>query len=539
MLHEEVQKIFERDCTHQRPLIFLHPEEDRDYRDEELEALNYRDFETRLFIGAIAIHGRSVWVRTHFTDNAKYTTHLNFVRDYFKAAFATKNYTAANAALADLLTSCFQMDRSEYYTFVCMIASGLSRNGKNTSFQIHDELVSDRSQLTRARLHLCLLMDVIFNKMSVKKFLIDDNGSNIYRLVHCMTKGNKNKNPIIIALFCFALQFCLVFYVVAEISTKRNQYDVKFLPLAVIGTAYSAMIAYPNMVEVGKVYRFYGKIGWLQMTDFIVNQILTVILLLSGFILILSMDSYIEAVLNASALLFIGEIDDQLPSLLGYDKESIVKDYLMTESNRQFVRLLSLSDECSKRLHRNISVGIPFCDFFLTNLPELGSRPGVGRLFQPYEVISAEHSGEGHRILPSNQITEDCLISVVEWKYTTLFPSTTQPRIGYLKLTKLNGEKVEITRKGANDDYVRVSNKLHEVKGTFIITTFQMSNDILRLRLCGSVDVDNFLQAFEYYSLWDISDDVSVFLKNHSSPVCKHQFEYSLSDISDVSKKQL
>ena len=50
----------------------------------------------------------------------------------------------------------------------------------------------------------------------------------------------------------------------------------------------------------------------------------------TGVFVILGQDSFIEAVLNTAALLFIPEIDDSLPSLLGFDEKGMLLDDLLS-----------------------------------------------------------------------------------------------------------------------------------------------------------------------------------------------------------------
>jgi hypothetical protein len=57
--------------------------------------------------------------------------------------------------------------------------------------------------------------------------------------------------------------------------------------------------------------------------DVVVNTILPSVLIVAGVFVILGQDSFIEAVLNTAALLFIPEIDDSLPSLLGFDEKGM------------------------------------------------------------------------------------------------------------------------------------------------------------------------------------------------------------------------
>ena len=107
----------------------------------------------------------------------------------------------------------------------------------------------------------------------------------------------------------------------------------------------------------------------------------------------------------------------------------------------------------------------------------------------------------GDRIEPSCYVTEDCLVKKLTWNYTK-WNNTTEPRIGYMKIEMLNGQVVELTR--PKEESIKLGEP-ETLEGVFIITTFQMSNDVLRLRACGSKTAQDFKQAFDYYTLWPLS----------------------------------
>jgi len=511
----------------QKPLIFLHPGDKRDYSDEEVDALNSRDFETRLFIGSINIEGLTVFLRTHFTDNAEYSSKLNYIRDYFKATHAMTNSFGAKATLAEILKMWFNLEPSHYYSFATTLASALSENAKNTSFEIAESMVATKEDVKVSREKFCLLMDILFSKMSTKKFLIDDGGSNTFRLAHCSTKCGKGKKPLFFAVFSFLLQCCLTAYVINENITEFREgkgIEIKMLPLAVITFVYSAMVSYPGVAEAKDAFDVYGKIGPLQMIDFIVNQILPFVLMFSGFYLIGTQENFIDAVLNTAALLFIPEIDDQLPELLGFPEEQIIQNYIIYEAMVEYDEVSKMCNEdVSKTITMraftnernsiplNANVGVQFSDIYITNLIEEGSDPNDGLSYTPYQIRVGNHKGyKTQQIDPSNFVTENCLLRKITWSYTSYNPKNTKPRVGYLRLEKLDGSFIEIPR---SDNLVlqkertklNILEKKHTLNGIYVITTFQMSSFVIKLRVCGSRDAESFVKAFEYYSLWDIS----------------------------------
>ncbi len=309
---EKLEPLISEYCTDQEPHIFLHPYDfgtnsfspgKRDYTKEELEALEKRDFETRIFMSATAINGNSMWLRSHWTDNHIYESELNLIRDYFKASHGTKNFTAAKFSLTEVLTMCMESKKTNYYSFAVTVASMLSDMGKNTSFQIHDAIVKSEDQVDIARNKLCLLMHIVFSKMDVSNFLYAGEGSNIYRLVYCTTYvSEKDRMKFLFPLFSFLLQLTLTYFVLVENITEQHFMFKSLNPdpesgedaptmikivsnllLGVVTLVYSGIVASPSFAEMTPAFKFYEGYGVLQLMDAIVNAILPIIILVSGF----------------------------------------------------------------------------------------------------------------------------------------------------------------------------------------------------------------------------------------------------------------
>ena len=514
---DTLKEIIEESCDDGQTPVLVNPDEvGRNYTTKELKDVRARDFETRLLLTGTNIQGQTMMLRSHYTDNHKYSCHLNYVRDYFKAFHATKNNTAAKSTLTDLLIMFFTCDESKYYSFAVTLASGLSNQGKNMSFEINHSMVREKSQMNEARQELCLLMNILFENIALEKFLVNDGGTNTFRLAYCQTKYTNQKGPFVLATFSFLLQVCLAGYVLAEIFVTQSFGHLVNIPLAILTSIYSGILAYPILTETDYSNRLYGKMGILYFMDVTVNFILPIVLLFAGFMVIMVQDSFIECVLNTAALLFIPEIDDQLPSLLGIKEEAIIHNYLISESIKQYdsatmnITRVGASSEIDV-LKLNSFIGVQFSDFYITNIPEQGSEPYYGELYQPYQIQVAS-DGISCQIDPSSYVTAHCLIKKMVWSYTTLHPMSTKPRVGYLKLEKMNGEVIEIKQKGADNESAGISDVRHALTGAFIITTFQMSNAIIKLRVCGSYKATDFLNAFEYYSLWNVSDEAKALL---------------------------
>lgn len=472
-------------------------------------------------------NGNTVFLRTRFSDNHPIThmNRYNYVRDYVKAAAATGSHTAAKSTLTRLLTLVIDANESSYCTFAITLASALSNTAENTCFERGDRsgtrnlniMVNSDKELEKIRKEFCKLMHIIFSKIEKYHFMITEEGSNAYRLFHCKTVTTPEKMPLLYACFSFLLQVCLTAYVILQLRTNFED-DVYTweriqpnIPLALLTLLYSTVLAIPEFKETPSGFKIFGKLGVLQTMDFLVNAILPSVLIVTGFVVILGQEEFIDAVLNTAALLFIPEIDDQLPSLLGFSESSIVKNFLIAEAIKEFDALHDddVSNDSILGNAEEEGMGVQFGDYFLTNWPEQSSNPEDGIMYQPFQVrIGKDKSGD--HIDPSSYITEDCLIKKLTWRYT-VYDNTSSPRIGYLKIEMLGTNNV-VEVKRPEEERVKLGEE-HSLEGVLVITTFQMSNDVLRLRVCGSKKASDFQKAFEYYNLWPCSKAARRMLK--------------------------
>lgn len=132
----------------------------------------------------------------------------------------------------------------------------------------------------------------------------------------------------------------------------------------------------------------------------------------------------------------------------------------------------------------------------ITNTEESGSIPSRGITFQPYEVFG-EDSLKDRRCIPTakltrksakgsfqvankRSVTADCLLRKISWQYTGGFDKASQPRIGHLVLTKLNDPTKEIHFRGKQIARPEMNKRYYSITGVYIITSFSMSDDILR-----------------------------------------------------------
>jgi hypothetical protein len=194
--------------------------------------------------------------------------------------------------------------------------------------------------------------------------------------------------------------------------------------------------------------------------------------------------------------------------------KAIVKNFLIHESMKEYDSLCKSEDE-NKREEKMAEyefegMGVQFEDCFLTNMTETGTDAPEGYLYQPFQVSSSEY---GYQIDPSTYVTEKCLIKKLTIKYTK-FGNTTHPRIGYMEIDLLDDTKDPIIIKRPDNDQVELDEEnVVVLDGVYVITSFQMSNDVLRLRVCGSKEAVNFEKAFDYYSLWGLNKRAKKLLK--------------------------
>ena len=239
----QLEEIMDDSLIENKPLIFLHHGYPKDeYDDDEVYALSQRDFQTRFFMSSLAVNMNSVWLRNHHSDNFHSMSNFTYVRDFFKAAYTTKNHTAAKATLTSEVTKWLNLDHHEYYTYATTLASALSDEGANTSFQIHEAMVKSPDHLQLARQTFVVLMDILFSKVYFKTFLFKEGNSNIYRLVHCSTKHTRNYSSFKYAIFSFLLQVALTTFVVLQLSASVKDGILsekkEMITLALLGAIY-------------------------------------------------------------------------------------------------------------------------------------------------------------------------------------------------------------------------------------------------------------------------------------------------------------
>ena len=89
------------------------------------------------------------------------------------------------------------------------------------------------------------------------------------------------------------------------------------------------------------------------------------------------------------------------------------------------------------------------------------------------------------------------------------------PNIMQELMVKYSDEAVKhapAQRKKRNDALDEM-NEIYRIDGVYMITSFEMSEAILRLRICGSKTATDFMSALDCYSLWDLDNSAERLLK--------------------------
>eukprot|EP00542_Grammatophora_oceanica_P015686 CAMPEP_0194028302 /NCGR_PEP_ID=MMETSP0009_2-20130614/2310_1 /TAXON_ID=210454 /ORGANISM="Grammatophora oceanica, Strain CCMP 410" /LENGTH=436 /DNA_ID=CAMNT_0038667651 /DNA_START=74 /DNA_END=1384 /DNA_ORIENTATION=- len=392
--------------------------------------------------------------------------------------------------------------------------------------------------------------------------------------------------------------------------------------LAILTLILSSLLSWPEITNAVATRSFYqltkregdsfwaNVTGWdvLALMDTISNMILPFILTISGFIIILISESFIDAVLNSTALLFIIEIDDLLPGVLDLDSVSIVRNFLIGAAVQELGEVLKLYENANEaiadsvssrpapdsaqssaptkplkkeslvkvaeneRILLNTKLGIPkieYADLLLTDSTEKGTDIPDSFTFAPYEIQGDPMDPD---VSNSNYVSKNCLLRRIEWRYTYRYPLSRRPRVGLLKVWKLDEKNAvsdgqeyvlldfiqddapessdtpvlvdphkmtddphhermkslaekypdpdalkqdrDLRKEVIND--VDEMNVIYAVEGVYMITVFEVSETLLKLRICGSKTAKDFEAAMETYSIWNLDAGAAGLISKHA-----------------------
>mmetsp|Transcript_19406 Transcript_19406/g.47931 ORF Transcript_19406/g.47931 Transcript_19406/m.47931 type:complete len:246 (+) Transcript_19406:839-1576(+) len=157
-------------------------------------------------------------------------------------------------------------------------------------------ILGDRHHSEAARMHLCILLNIVFSKFQAHKFLLDGGGINIYRLGHFRYHSVSNRYDRALSFldtgFCFLLQVCLSFYVGAEMfevfvfAADEVVWSLQNLPLAIITFFYSWLVCMRDWHDTFEAKAtVYNKPSLFLYMDLFINVGVHFFLLFTGFIM--------------------------------------------------------------------------------------------------------------------------------------------------------------------------------------------------------------------------------------------------------------
>jgi hypothetical protein len=246
--------------------------------------------------------------------------------------------TAAITNVSDLLKMVLNNYESECSSFKCILASSLS-NTKGIKFVSAGQKIS--SDIFAE--NYAILAVKIFSAMRKTK-AGNANGSNIYRLVHCIVNRGGNTSvfqPYAYAIFTVFLQACMFSYVFSHslLNLPKHEESLANYPLAILVFIYQVLLLLPEIRDTMAVGSsgFWGASSYslLRFFDVVSNIVMPVVLLPIGVLLVLTADNLLEAVLSSTAVLFIPTLDNDIIDLMGASDNDIVKKHVAQETIHQ------------------------------------------------------------------------------------------------------------------------------------------------------------------------------------------------------------
>uniref|UniRef100_A0A7S0LTY5 Uncharacterized protein n=1 Tax=Coccolithus braarudii TaxID=221442 RepID=A0A7S0LTY5_9EUKA len=403
---------------------------------------------------------------------------------------------------------------------------------------------------------------MVLDSLALYDSLIGSNQCNIYRLAFMMQCGSPRLNckALGYAGFTAVLQITMVIYVFIYTAQQINGQDsgndgseaVWFnsnAPLAVLLFIFSVIIVYKGPVcgvQLLHENRFWTKSGevsnspvclFYRVIDLISNAVVPVALLFVGFMLICTSETLMDAVLNSVVVLFIPEIDDQMPALIGIPVDDVAMKHV---TSAIFPEL------CGYVLHRKKALAHPgnhsappaTASSRLHDVLLAGSRIGEAiprQLRRGQDEIAVD-------ISPVGYLTAQCLFRRLD---AVRRPQTSD--IVWLRLWPMDGgaplvfgsharfgdfvhlQKPVVSKESEptfwpqpvhaslTDDPTAQSFERLTLEGALIVTDIGASAVITRLRVCHAASGPQMIEGINYYKLFECDGSAERLLSEHAS----------------------
>lgn len=313
---EDLEVILPKDCDFDQPPLFLHPKEvgKRSYDEDETVACAGRDFHSRAFISRTAFDGQNFTLRTRFSDNHAYESHLQAIGEIMSAIHTReRNMVWVRSKMTELMYMCFDCceDKSKYYSLMATLASALSDCANYTNFEKHQDFVMDKDDEEVARRRLCLLVDIVLEKVEAYNLLMQDGSLNTFSTAFYARKENGAWKPFLfflVAFLFFLVQVAYAAYFAVGIYLYRFEpLDLTMIPLVIVAFVASVFIIRRRGKQgIMDLYEDQFHLGqWLiKSMDTIVTNLVRPFMVI-GCIMTMMQSSHVEAILLSAALLFI------------------------------------------------------------------------------------------------------------------------------------------------------------------------------------------------------------------------------------------
>ena len=484
---------------------------------------------------------------------------LDVLRNLFKLlVYDYSEHWTSKMEVNWLLQQCLSMAPGSLVSFKLLVASASC--GRPRPVLAHG--VWRMEQHTRAEeIKFALfpsLIAMVLENVALYDALVGANNCNIYRTAFMMQCGSPmlNRKAFGYAGFTAVLQITMVVYVFIYTGQQIGEDEgggegslVGWLsgdwvngnvPLAALLFIFSMVIVYQGAVSgilLLHQNRFWTKVGESSGTfvcllyraiDVISNAIVPVALLFVGFFLICTSDTLMDAVLNSVALLFIPEIDDQMPALLGIPVDDVALKHV---TSAIFPDLSSYVRHRKKALAGNEHAGAkaapPAASTYLHDVLLAGAEIGEAIPRQ----VRRGHDEIAVDISPVGYLTAQCVFRRLD--AVRRIRTSDTPDIVWLRLWPMDGGASVVfgshTRFGSivhlqkpveseesdptfwpqpeparprGEPNTQMFERL-TLEGALVVTDIRASAVIERLRVCHAANGPQMLEGIEYYKLFE------------------------------------
>lgn len=558
--------------------------------------------------GAAQEIGHDDWIDGEVQVAGTVKLGLDCLRGLFKLLIYDYNdHWTSKMRVNRMLHLCLQMTKGEAASFKLLVASACCARPRPILAHGTWLLAKHRDGEGAKHAMLTQLMAIIFDSLSLHRDLVELGSCNIYRTAFMMQSDSAvvDVGATRAAYFTAVLQITMIIYVFVHTWQEFGEEGLRWsdvswekVPLAVLLVAYSLMVETASVDSIRRMcrLRFWTRAhpaadeglerqgrgrsagasvwwmvgapplrsGWVNCSFYVLdltcNGVFPFLLVLIGFFLIIFSETLMDAVLNSAALLFIPEIDDQIPGLLGIPTDDVAMKYVTSTI------LPDLAAYVRDRRARLLSGGSSLAAPPSNHVPRDDSSSG--RADALHDVLlatnpAAPHIGEalprqirpgmgeiGVDISAVAYVTADCLFRRMDALRVSV-ASTSDSRHGSIVWVRLwpmreGGAPLTFGSHSRFGDYVQLQTlergctaerdqsfwpqPLHApqdrredgadqcferitLEGAMIVTDIAASATIVQLRVCHAYSGPQLADALEYYDLFDCDGSAADLLR--------------------------